>query len=330
MLDNNGPESLKELENIERASLQGAHCIRRILEFTKSAQDVEVARLDLAATLEEVVSFTRGRWHDEPALRGVKNELKYGFPNDLPNTLINEAETREVIAERIYNTVDAMPEGGTLTISADVEEEMLVVRFTDTGVGMDETTKNRVFEPYFTTKGVDGTGLGLANVRSIVERNAGRIDLKSVPGHGTTVSIYLPLEGISLQEFLPFDSDDSSRILVIAGKAEVRELLERVLRMDGHEVIAPPDAEAAAALLEDSMEKLDLILMDRRMGGEGFTRIIQRTASDPRAIFFSSWGHPPNGGHLPESSDADLSLMQPFSVARVIETVRETLQLRKA
>ena len=330
MLDNNGAESLKNLENIERASMQGAHCIRRILEFTKSAQDVEVARLDLAATLEEVVAFTRGRWHDEPALRGVKNELKCGFPNDLPNIQINEAEIREVIAELIYNAVDAMPQGGTLTISADVEEEMLVVRFTDTGVGMSEATTNRVFEPYFTTKGVDGTGLGLANVRSIVERNAGRIGLKSVPGHGTTVSIYLPLEGISLQEFLPFESDDSSRILEIAGKAEVRELLERVLRMDGHEVIAPPDAEAAAAVLQNSMEKLDLILMDRRMGGKGFEQVIERTASDPRAIFFSSWGRRPKGENLPDSSDADLSLMQPFSVARVIETVRETLQLRKA
>ena len=153
--------------------MQGAHCIRRILEFTKSAQEVEVARLDVAATLEEVVAFTRGRWNDEPALRGIKNELKCGFPNDIPIIQINEAEIREVIAELIYNAVDAMPQGGTLTISADVEEEMLVVRFTDTGVGMDEATTNCVFEPYFTTKGVDGTGLGLANVHSIVERNAG-------------------------------------------------------------------------------------------------------------------------------------------------------------
>jgi DNA-binding NtrC family response regulator len=118
--------------------------------------------------------------------------------------------------------------------------------------------------------------------------------------------------------------------LVIAGKAEVRELLERVLRMDGHEVIAPPDAEAAAAILQNSMEKLDLILMDRRMGGKGFEQVIEKTASDPRAIFFSSWGRRPKGENLPDSSDADLSLMQPFSVARVIETVRETLQLRKA
>ena len=99
--------------------------------------------------------------------------MKCGFPNDLPIIQINEAEIREVIAELIYNAVDAMPQGGTLTISADVEEGMLVVRFTDTGVGMDEATTNRVFEPYFTTKGVDGTGLGLANVHSIAERNAG-------------------------------------------------------------------------------------------------------------------------------------------------------------
>ena len=106
-------------------------------------------------------------------------------------------------------------------------------------------------------------------------------------------------------------------------------VIDPALGRDGvADVVMAEDGVEAVEAVE--RERFDLILMDRRMGGKGFEQVIERTASDPRAIFFSSWGRRPKGENLPDSSDADLSLMQPFSVARVIETVRETLQLRKA
>ncbi|MFQ5692303.1 MAG: GAF domain-containing protein [Nitrospinota bacterium] len=326
MLDTDKPETVKELENIEQASYQGAASIRRILEFTKSAQDVEVSPVDLASTVEEVVAFMRGRCLEEAEARGVRIDVECRLPTDLPPVQFDGAEIREVIAELINNAIDAMREGGSLFISAEEEDGMIILRFTDTGVGMDEATRDRIFEPYFTTKGIDGSGLGLSNVLSIVQRIGGHIDVKSVPGHGTTVSIFFPLERSPFQEVLPFSSERSARILVVEEKPEVLELLERVLRMDGHEVAAVSQRGEALEILRNDPRRFDLVMTDRRKDGKAFSRAVRSISSETPVVFFSGWGQPGGGKPAGGRREADLSLAEPFSIVRVVETVRETLR----
>ncbi|MBI2881862.1 MAG: GAF domain-containing protein [Candidatus Tectomicrobia bacterium] len=327
MLRTEQPETLKELESIERASYQGAMTIRRMLEFTKNSQETEFAPLDLAAMVQEVVTLTKGRWHEKPAKRDVRIDLRCEIPDDLPPVQIDAVEIREVLAELIYNAVDAMPRGGSLFISAQVEGEMVALRFTDTGIGIDEAARARIFEPYFTTKGGEGTGLGLSNALSIIQRNGGRIDVKSVPGQGTTVSIYLHLEPSLLQKELPFQAKSPTRILVAGGKAEVRDLLERVLRMDGHEVVATGGGRAALGLLQREPGGFDLVMMDQRMKRQPVFRQVQASFPGTPVVFFSGWGLSSEEEDAALPRDSNLALSQPFSLARVIETVRETLQL---
>ncbi|MEE8110383.1 MAG: ATP-binding protein [bacterium] len=318
MLNAGEPETLDELENIERASHQGANCVRRILEFTKTAHEFEISPVYLPEIVEETAAFTKARWRDEPAMREAPIDLNCELPADLPAVRVDVIEIQEALAELIQNAADAMPQGGTLTLSAEVEGGNIAIRVTDTGVGMDETRRERIFEPHFTTKGAQGTGLGLSRVLTNVQRNGGRMDVKSVPGHGTTVSIYLPL-----------DPGTSSKTLVIAGKAEVRELLDQVLRMDGHEVVAVPSRHRAIKALQNDSRQFDLILMDRRMRDQGLSRAILNAPSEPTVISFSSWGRPSNEKYGGDSRDGDLDLSKPFSIAQVIETVRETLRQRR-
>src|SRR5207244_8540565 len=113
-----------------------------------------------------------------------------------------ESEIREALINLIFNAVDAMPSGGTLTLRTRIEEHSqgssgnlhnLVVEVTDSGVGMDEETRRRCLEPFFTTKGERGTGLGLAMVYGVLQRHGAEVEIDSAPGKGTTVRLTFPV-----------------------------------------------------------------------------------------------------------------------------------------
>src|SRR5579862_8182159 len=104
-------------------------------------------------------------------------------------------ELREALINLVFNAVDAMPDGGSLTLRTLVakEDTIVQVEVSDSGVGMDEETRSRCLEPFFTTKGERGTGLGLAMVYGTVQRHGGQIEIASEPDKGTTVSLIFPV-----------------------------------------------------------------------------------------------------------------------------------------
>jgi signal transduction histidine kinase len=105
----------------------------------------------------------------------------------------NAARLRDAITNLIFNAVDAMPQGGTLTLRTRAEGEAVLLDVSDTGIGMTEDVRRSCFEPFFTTKGEQGTGLGLAMVFSIAQHHSGTIDIASEPGKGTTFTLRLPV-----------------------------------------------------------------------------------------------------------------------------------------
>jgi signal transduction histidine kinase len=162
----------------------------------------KLARVALNDLVGQVVALTQARWSDIPERRGVAVELRIDLTPDLPQVMSTEGEIRDALTNLIFNAVDAMPEGGTLTVRTRalraeglnaVEANQAFVEVSDTGTGMEDDTRRRCIEPFYTTKGEHGTGLGLAMVYGMTQRNGGRLEIESAIGKGTTVRLVFPL-----------------------------------------------------------------------------------------------------------------------------------------
>src|SRR5205823_4591476 len=184
------------LETTQRALDDVAHTVARMEEFYRKRepqlmlQPVEMNRL-----VPQVLDLTRARWSDMPQQRGIVIQIRTELAPDLPNIAGIESEIREALVNLIFNAVDAMPEGGTLTLrtrasqdqSASTPVQHVTVEVEDTGVGMQEETRRRCLEPFFTTKGERGTGLGLAMVFGVTRRHNAEVEIESATGKGTIV-----------------------------------------------------------------------------------------------------------------------------------------------
>jgi PAS domain S-box-containing protein len=183
------------LDTIRRAIDDVAETVGRMREFYRQREnEVLLAPVQLNTLIPQVVELTRARWSDMPQQRGHVITLAKELAADLPPILGVESEIREALTNLIFNAVDAMPQGGTLTLrtrlsSSDDRAPQVYLEVADTGVGMDEETKRRCLELFFTTKGERGTGLGLAMVYGIVQRHNGEIHIFSAPGNGTCMQL---------------------------------------------------------------------------------------------------------------------------------------------
>ncbi len=198
------PETLDDKEKVRESLLQinaaakdAAQMIRRLSGFYRSRDENETfQQLNLNEVVRRVVLLSQPRWGTQPqssgAAIGVKEEL-----GEVPMVEGNEAELGEVLMNLIFNSVDAMPQGGVITIRTAPQDEKVRLQVSDTGIGMTEEVRQRCFEPFFTTKGQRGTGLGLAVGYGIIRRHNGTIDIDSEPGKGTTVTIRLPVAQIA-------------------------------------------------------------------------------------------------------------------------------------
>ena len=193
-LDRLGSEEIRQgLKVIERSSMDGAETIRRIQEFTGVRRDREFISLSLNDIVTEVVNVTQPRWRDQTQKKGIQIELTPRL-GQIPLIMGNPSEMREVLTNIIFNAVDAMAQGGKLTIATQPQaEDWVEVRIEDTGIGMTEEVKKRVFDPFFTTKGVTNSGLGMSVSYGIIKRHGGEILIESEPGKGSTFRVCLPI-----------------------------------------------------------------------------------------------------------------------------------------
>ncbi len=261
------PNVARDIEIIRTAAWDGAHTVRRIQEFTRTRQTRPAGRVDIPQLLRDVVELTRARWKDEAQSRGLAYDVVVeGGP--VPPVAGISAELREVFMNLLINGLDAMPGGGQFVFRVSSDAESVIVAAEDTGCGMSDETRRRVLEPFFTTKGARGTGLGLAVSWGIVKRHGGTIEIERTLGMGSVFMIRLP---ISVNELAPEASASpsipgrSGRVLVIDDEMEVRCVLRDMLAPCGHSVLEADSAEAGLALLESEM--VDVILTDISMPG---------------------------------------------------------------
>src|SRR5256714_8049899 len=175
------PQLRQWLQVIERAALDGAQTVRRLQGFTRIRRDQPLVPLDINQVVRDVLDITQSRWKEEPTSRGIALDVRT-LLSDVPAVVGDAAELREAMTNLILNAVDAMPAGGTLTLTTALVDDRVEVVVADTGVGMPAEVREKVFDPFFTTKGPQGTGLGLSMTYGIVSRHGGSIASRASRG----------------------------------------------------------------------------------------------------------------------------------------------------
>ncbi|HEX7400652.1 MAG TPA: GAF domain-containing protein, partial [candidate division Zixibacteria bacterium] len=184
-------ETEMSLRVIEKSVMDGAKILSRIREFVKENSDKAYSPVDLNTLIEDSLEMTRAYWKDEAFLSSIQMEIKKEL-NSTGMVRGDATELREVLTNILLNAGDAMPQGGTLTLITNEDKEHIYLTVKDTGMGMTEEVKSKIFVPFYTTKGEKGTGLGLSLAYGIITNHQGEITVESTPGQGSTFTIRLP------------------------------------------------------------------------------------------------------------------------------------------
>ncbi len=257
----------EHVDTIERAALDGAEIVGRIQRFVRQEKEVEFKPLDLRELLNESITLTRPYWFNEPRRRGIQIEL-YTQLNTVPPIKGSGSELREVFVNLVLNAVQAMPRGGRLRLVCDHDtlRSEVYVGVQDSGTGMKPEVQARIFEPMFTTKGEQGTGMGLAVAYGIIQAHEGRIEVTSELGKGTIFQISFPLATTKEAE-RPTESvattRSAARVLVVDDEPMVSNVLSKLLRRRGHDVTVVDNGRAALA--EEARAPYDAVITDLGM-----------------------------------------------------------------
>ena len=317
------PALVRNLDIIQTAAEDAAATVRRIQTFARKSPVKEFELVDVASLLNDAIEITRTRWQNEARVRGLDYDVKLEADRN-QNTYGSASELREVFVNLIVNAVDAMPKGGKLSVTCRREDDRLKLKFSDNGMGMPEDLRQKIFEPFFSTKGVHGTGLGLSVSYSILERHAGSISVISEPGKGTSFMIDLPaaVAEESSDEVETISGDvPSLRILVVDDELPVRETLAEMLTAVRHNVqLAGSGQEALQKMRQHTFDFVFTDLAMPEMDGWETARSIRKDWPDVKIVLVTGYGPnttpPPGEEHL-----VDAIIGKPFDFTQVGSTL---------
>jgi PAS domain S-box-containing protein len=314
---------IRNLEIIQTAAEDAAATVRRIQTFARKSPAKEFEIIDVASLLNDAIEITRTRWQNEARLRGLEYDVQLDAETG-QHTFGSASELREVFVNLIVNAVDAMPEGGNLTISSARDDGRLRLQFADTGTGMPEDVRQKIFDPFFSTKGAHGTGLGLSVSHSIIERHEGIISVASEVDGGTTFTIELPASEVASETTdtsAEAEEMPSLSILVIDDEPAVRETLAEMLEVMGHRVLLAESGQKALQTLAGN--SCDLVFTDLsmpEMDGWETTRAIRKRWADMKVVLVTGYGTgtaPPTG----EDKLVNGIIGKPFDFAQIAQTI---------
>jgi signal transduction histidine kinase/ActR/RegA family two-component response regulator/uncharacterized membrane protein affecting hemolysin expression len=294
------------LSTIQRAIEDVARTVARMREFYREREvQLTLATVDINSAVRQIVELTRPRWSDQPQQRGAMVDLQMDLSASLPLIMGAEHEIRDALTNLIFNAVDAMPTGGTLSIrtreTANGSGDLRVlVEVCDSGIGMNDDTRRRCLEPFFTTKGERGTGLGLAMVYGMVQRHSAEIEIDSAIGRGTTVRLSFPAAtsstlSTSSTAKLPALQRRLRVLLVDDDPLLIKSLLD-TLQEDGHLLTAAHGGQAgidAFASAKQRGEQFDIVITDLGMphvDGRKVAASIKRMSPETPVILLTGWG----------------------------------------
>ena len=291
------------LDIVQRAIDDVAQTVARMREFSRRREpQLLLASLDLNRVIQQVIELTRARWNTMPQERGMVIQLQADLAANLPPLAGLESEIRDAVTNLILNAVDAMPQGGVLTLrTRAVAPDRVQVEVADTGVGMDETTRARCLEPFFTTKGERGTGLGLAMVYGMVERHNGELQIDSELGKGTRIRLQFPAavltDAVGDGTFRTPAPAQSLRILFVDDDPIMLKSLSDTLGQDGHSVVLADGGQRAIDTFRAALargEHFDAVITDLGMphvDGRTVAAAIKAAAPRVPVVMLTGWGH---------------------------------------
>src|SRR3989440_2403584 len=250
----------KSLEVITQAVGDCSQTLRRLLDFSRRNSTRASAPVDLSELVTSSVEIARPKWQAESPHRTGSIEVRVDAPRPVM-ALGDPSELREVVLNLIFNAVDAMTQGGAIEIGTCVEGSSAKFWVADNGSGMTPEVLARLFEPFYSTKGERGTGLGLSASHGIIENHGGDIKVTSEVGHGTRFEIVLPLNKANSPVVAEAKAEvveaKSAHILVVEDDEDVRVLLNDAFCASGHDVTAA--TTGAEALRRVDANEFDLM-----------------------------------------------------------------------
>jgi len=307
------PQARGQLEIIQRAIDDVAQTVARMREFYRQrAPQMTLQAVDLNKLVEQVVPLTRARWSDMAQQRGIVIDMRIELAAELPLIRGVDSEIREALINLIFNAVDAMPQGGPLILrtalvsdarSASPEApggQQVQLEVIDAGVGMDEQTRRRCLEPFFTTKGERGTGLGLAMVYGTVQRHSADIEIDSAVGQGTTIRLRFAVQSVSAVGRTEAGSPRVPRplrILVVDDDPLLIQSLRDTLEGDGHTVITADGGQSGIDTFLISQTKgqapFDVVITDLGMpyvDGRKVSSAVKAASPGTTVLLLTGWG----------------------------------------
>lgn len=300
------------LQTIHQSVQNVAETIARMREFCRQGEaQVVLTPIRLNHIVRQALELTRVRWSDGPHQHGIVIRPEVRLAEDLPDIMGIESEVRDAIVNLILNAVDAMPAGGTLTMrtmtqpvppgtGGTPDAGQACLELMDTGIGMDEDTRRRCLEPFFTTKGDHGSGMGLAMVYGMIARHRAGLEIESTPGRGTTVRMFFPVtDSPSTGVCQPLQAEPApanQRILFIDDDPLLVKSMRDTLEADGHTVVtAAGGQEGIHAFIhaQQRNEAFTVVITDLGMphlDGRKVASAVKAASPSTPVILLTGWG----------------------------------------
>ena len=315
-------KATRYLETIQTAAKDAASVVSRLREFYRPNKGERAFEpVSLKRLVEQAITLTKPKWKDQAQAAGATVEIALEL-EAVPPVAGEESALREVLTNLIFNAVDAMPAGGTLTLRTLRRGDTAVLEVADTGTGMTKETRQRCLEPFYSTKGERGTGLGLSMVFGIVQRHSGSLDIRSELGKGTAFIITLPLQDAPVEAAAAPTARAAQRplrVLVVDDEAPVRDTLAAVLAADGHEIELATDG--ADGLRRFGAGAFDLVITDKAMpvmNGDQMAAAIKQRAPHTPIILLTGFGLFHEKSEFP---DVDVLISKPVRIPALRDAI---------
>ena len=308
--------SRKNLEHIRTAAEDIAQIVARMSEFYRRREHSDRLHLvSLNDLAQQAIDLTSPSWRDIPQGQGIAIQVRTRFEDPLPKIYANESEVREALTNLMLNAVDALPQGGLITITSqavlpkhvtngngDNEPTELTLEVRDNGIGMDEQTRQRCLEPFFSTKRKrGGSGLGLAMVYGVMQRHQGHIEVESEVSKGTTMRLVFPVREQSkhtpLAPVVPHRDSSPLRLLCIDDEPILRELLKEMLELQNHDVETADGGRSGLEVFQQARSRgqpFDVVITDLGMpdvNGRQVAEQIKAASPATPIIMLTGWGN---------------------------------------